>query len=67
MLQILGSCGPTVWRSDLVIPFLKKRGITYYNPQRSQWTCDMIGEEAQAKEVIDFLFFHFVKINTLQK
>ena len=35
----------------MVIPFLKKRGITYYDPQRSQWNENMIYEESIAKEV----------------
>ena len=27
-----GSCNPTTWRKDIVIPFLKKHAITFYNP-----------------------------------
>lgn len=27
-----GSCNPTTWRSDLAIPFLEEKGITYFNP-----------------------------------
>ena len=27
-----GSCNPTSWRKDVVIPYLLKEGITYYNP-----------------------------------
>lgn len=50
-----GSCGNTVWRQDLVIPYLKKRGITYYNPQRSVWSENLIYEEAKAKKV--YIFF----------
>lgn len=58
-----GSCGSTVWRSEIVklifliiqtfkvIPYLKKRGITYYDPQRPIWSDNMIQEEFQAKEV----------------
>lgn len=47
-----GSCGTTVWRRQSVIPFLKKRGITYYDPQRSFWSENMIYEESIAKEVL---------------
>lgn len=32
-----GSCNPTTWRHDIVIPFLKSNEITYYNPQQSDW------------------------------
>uniref|UniRef100_A0A7E4VM87 TIR domain-containing protein n=1 Tax=Panagrellus redivivus TaxID=6233 RepID=A0A7E4VM87_PANRE len=45
-----GSCGHTVWRSEIVVPYLQKHGITYYNPQRAVWKECMIHEEAQAKE-----------------
>jgi hypothetical protein len=46
-----GSCGNTVWRRELVIPYLKKRSITYYDPQRPAWNENMIHEEQIAKEV----------------
>lgn len=46
-----GSCGNTVWRSQQVIPHLKKLGISYYDPQRTEWSEHMINEEAVAKEV----------------
>lgn len=49
-----GSCGNTVWRQDLVIPYLKKRGITYYDPQRPAWSENLVHEEAVAKEVCIF-------------
>uniref|UniRef100_A0A183C0K1 Protein kinase domain-containing protein n=1 Tax=Globodera pallida TaxID=36090 RepID=A0A183C0K1_GLOPA len=45
-----GSCGNTCWRSDIVIPYLKKHAISYYNPQRPAWSKNMIHEEQQAKE-----------------
>lgn len=45
-----GSCGHTVWRAELVIPYLKKRAISYYDPQRPAWSENMIYEEALAKE-----------------
>uniref|UniRef100_A0A914W1F3 Uncharacterized protein n=1 Tax=Plectus sambesii TaxID=2011161 RepID=A0A914W1F3_9BILA len=45
-----GSCGTTVWRSQQVIPHLKKLGISYYDPQRTEWSEHMINEEAVAKE-----------------
>lgn len=45
-----GSCGNTVWRREIVIPYLKKRSITYYDPQRPVWNENLIYEEALAKE-----------------
>ncbi|KAI6209046.1 hypothetical protein M3Y96_00179600 [Aphelenchoides besseyi] len=45
-----GSCGNTVWRREIVIPYLKKRSITYYDPQRPVWNENMIHEEQIAKE-----------------
>ncbi|KAL3091453.1 hypothetical protein niasHS_004858 [Heterodera schachtii] len=45
-----GSCGNTCWRRDIVIPYLKKRDISYYDPQRPVWSENMIQEEQRAKE-----------------
>nr|CAD2201635.1 unnamed protein product [Meloidogyne enterolobii] len=45
-----GSCGNTCWRSEIVIPYLKRHGITYYDPQRPVWSENMIREEQRAKE-----------------
>lgn len=45
-----GSCGNTVWRREIVIPYLKKRAITYFDPQRPVWNENMIQEEQFAKE-----------------
>ncbi|CAI4233247.1 unnamed protein product [Auanema sp. JU1783] len=52
-----GSCGNTVWRRQLVIPFLKKRSISYYDPQRSVWSENMIYEESIAKENSSLFLF----------
>jgi hypothetical protein len=52
-----GSCGHTVWRSEIVIPYLKKRAITYYDPQRPVWSENMIYEEALAKESSKLFLF----------
>ena len=32
-----GSCNPTTWRKDTVIPLLEKTGVSYYNPQVDAW------------------------------
>ncbi|KAL3990758.1 putative integral membrane protein [Acanthocheilonema viteae] len=52
-----GSCGNTVWRRDLVIPYLEKRAISYYDPQRSIWNEHMINEESVAKENSNLFLF----------
>ncbi|KJH42399.1 hypothetical protein DICVIV_11611 [Dictyocaulus viviparus] len=57
-----GSCGSTntlskVWRRQLVIPFLKKKAISYYDPQRSVWSENMIYEESIAKERSSLFLF----------
>ncbi|KAK0404214.1 hypothetical protein QR680_017343 [Steinernema hermaphroditum] len=52
-----GSCGTTVWRREVVIPYLKKRSISYYDPQRSEWCENMIYEESTAKENSSLFLF----------
>lgn len=52
-----GSCNPTVWRKDLAIPHFKSHGITFYNPQQSNWVPEMIELEHQAKQTSQLLFF----------
>uniref|UniRef100_A0A0N5ABM1 TIR domain-containing protein n=1 Tax=Syphacia muris TaxID=451379 RepID=A0A0N5ABM1_9BILA len=52
-----GSCGNTVWRKEEVIPFLEKRGITYFDPQKCVWDQNMIGEEDVAKENSRLILF----------
>lgn len=52
-----GSCNPTTWRHDKAIPFLKQRGITFYNPQVSDWKPELIALEEQAKVNAELLFF----------
>ncbi|XP_062545068.1 uncharacterized protein LOC134211811 isoform X2 [Armigeres subalbatus] len=52
-----GSCNPTTWRADVAIPTLKQLGITFYNPQVSEWTPDLLELEHRAKEKAKVLFF----------
>lgn len=35
-----GSCDPTTWRKDIVIPALEAAGIGYFNPQISNWSAE---------------------------
>ncbi|XP_065358274.1 uncharacterized protein raw isoform X3 [Calliphora vicina] len=52
-----GSCNPTTWRADVAIPALQELGISFYNPQVSDWTPDLIELEHRAKEKARVLFF----------
>uniref|UniRef100_A0A182KD70 Raw n=1 Tax=Anopheles christyi TaxID=43041 RepID=A0A182KD70_9DIPT len=52
-----GSCNPTTWRADVAIPTLDRLGISFYNPQVSHWTPDLIELEHRAKEKAKVLFF----------
>jgi hypothetical protein len=52
-----GSCNPTTWRRDIAIPHFKVQGITFYNPQQSNWVPEMIELEHQAKQTSQILFF----------
>ncbi|KAF7494382.1 hypothetical protein SSS_04341 [Sarcoptes scabiei] len=52
-----GSCNPTRWRFDLVMPELKKNCITYYNPQVDNWGPELIELESYAKQNSEVLFF----------
>lgn len=52
-----GSCNPTTWRADVAIPKLNELGITFYNPQVSEWTPDLLELEHRAKEKAKVLFF----------
>jgi len=52
-----GSCNPTTWRHDQAIPYFQSRSVSFYNPQRSDWTPDLIEIEHRAKELAPLLFF----------
>ena len=45
-----GSCNPTTWRKDTVIPYLEKEEVTYYNPQVEDWYPELIQMEETAKK-----------------
>ncbi|KAK3087781.1 hypothetical protein FSP39_010521, partial [Pinctada imbricata] len=52
-----GSCNPTTWREDSAIPFFKKRGITFYNPQVQTWRPELMELEAEARQTAELMFF----------
>jgi len=52
-----GSCNPTTWRKDLVIPTLESAGISYFNPQVDEWSPDLIVVESRAKKWASILFY----------
>lgn len=52
-----GSCGWTSWRQEKIIPHLKASGITYFNPQKTQWSLDLIQIEEAAKNTSRLLLF----------
>jgi hypothetical protein len=45
-----GSCNPTSWRKDVVIPMLVKSEIDFFNPQVDNWSEELIELEATAKK-----------------
>ena len=52
-----GACNPTTWRSNLAIPFLKDNFTTYFNPQKENWSPEMIENEEIAKRSAKLLLF----------
>merc|ERR1711865_336133 len=52
-----GSCNPTSWRQDIVIPLCQKWNISYYNPQVEDWYEELVAIEANAKENAKALLF----------
>ncbi|CAI8039010.1 hypothetical protein GBAR_LOCUS21707, partial [Geodia barretti] len=52
-----GSCNPTSWRKDIVIPRLLKEGISFYNPQVDHWSPELIDIEEEAKQAASTLLY----------
>eukprot|EP00041_Stephanoeca_diplocostata_P012973 m.220768 g.220768 ORF g.220768 m.220768 type:complete len:961 (-) comp19168_c0_seq3:1568-4450(-) len=52
-----GSCGKTTWRQNIAIPKLEEAGVTYYNPQRDDWSPELVTIEAKVKEESRLLLF----------
>ena len=54
-----GSCNPTTWRLDTAAPYLKKEGISFYNPQVDDWYPELIEIEENAKKSSNIKLFVF--------
>ena len=52
-----GSCNPTTWRRDQAIPYFRSLSVSFYNPQVTDWTPDLVAIEHRAKELAPLLFF----------
>lgn len=52
-----GSCGSTTWRSDISVPILKQQGVSYFNPQVSNWDRRLLPIEREAKERCSVLLY----------
>jgi len=52
-----GSCNPTTWRKDTVIPLLEHSKVDYYNPQVDDWHPGLIALEDNAKQDALVLLF----------
>lgn len=52
-----GSCNPTTWRKEIIIPLLEQNKVTYYNPQVDVWSEDLVQVEAVAKDNALILLF----------
>ncbi|KAK7580702.1 hypothetical protein V9T40_001331 [Parthenolecanium corni] len=52
-----GSCNPTTWRQDEAIPILRNSGVTFFNPQVSDWSPELIELEHEAKENSQILLY----------
>ena len=52
-----GSCNPTTWRNDIVIPLLRNADVSFYNPQVKEWNTDLVKLEQEAKRRATVLLF----------
>nr|XP_054769839.1 uncharacterized protein LOC129277716 isoform X1 [Lytechinus pictus] len=52
-----GSCRDSHWREKIVIPILRKNGMTYFDPVVPNWNLRYLPLEAQAKDNCNYLFF----------
>jgi len=52
-----GSCSPTTWRRDIIMPMLERANISCFNPQVDCWTPELVHKEAVAKKLSKVLLF----------
>lgn len=46
-IGLFGTCSQSTWRNDLIIPILRRRGLPFFNPQKSSWQPEDALTEAQ--------------------
>jgi hypothetical protein len=56
-IGLFGTCNPSTWRNDIVIPMLNNFGISYFNPQVEDWTENLIEIENNVKSSAEILLF----------
>jgi hypothetical protein len=52
-----GACNPTCWRQRLAVPFLRARGLTFFDPQVDSWSPELVATENEAKARARVLLF----------
>eukprot|EP00057_Strongylocentrotus_purpuratus_P007206 XP_011661680.1 PREDICTED: uncharacterized protein LOC100888673 isoform X1 [Strongylocentrotus purpuratus] len=52
-----GSCRDSHWREEIVIPILRKSGLTYFDPVVPNWNLRYLPLEAQAKDNCNYLLY----------
>lgn len=52
-----GSCGDTTWRADVAVPWLRRAGLSYFNPQVATWRPELMAAEHLAKQRAGALLF----------
>ncbi len=53
-----GSCNPTTWRRDVVVPALEAAGVGFFNPQIDDWSAEFENDvEKPAKQQAHALLF----------
>lgn len=52
-----GSCNPTTWRSEIAVGEFKEADVSYYNPQRDDWSPALVALEAHVKKNCLILLF----------
>lgn len=52
-----GPCGATTWRQDIAIPLFSAEKISFFNPQKANWSPVDMKAESEAKENSGILLF----------